>query len=127
MGLYTVSDPSESDGPYGEPIFLAYGRYLLPPHPPHLSLIQDPAVSHTYRRIFLPPYEAFPTRQEAYDSTAVTHAEDVELTADELRSGLARGGRWVFYSIWEVTEEPKGGWEAGGRGRGRDMVLIHGR
>lgn len=33
----------------------------------------------------------------------------------------------MFYSTWEMTREPKGGWEGGGKGRGRDLVLIHGK
>ncbi|KAL7424075.1 hypothetical protein Q5752_001660 [Cryptotrichosporon argae] len=103
-----------------------YGRYLLPPHPPHLPLINDPAVAHTYRRLFLRPYASFATLQEAYDTTEITHSEDVALTADEIAAGVKRGGRWVFYSVWEMKDEPAGGWEAGGKGRGRDLVLIHG-
>ncbi|KAK8869772.1 hypothetical protein IAR55_000340 [Kwoniella newhampshirensis] len=113
LGLYTVEDPT-------------YGRWLLPPHPPHLTLINDPDVTHHYRRVFLPPYSAFKSKQEAYDSTQIIHAEDVKLVKEELETGVRLGGRWVFYSTWEMEHEPKGGWEGGGRGRGRDLVLIHG-
>ncbi|KAK4685570.1 acylglycerol lipase, partial [Tremellales sp. Uapishka_1] len=111
-GLYTVPDPT-------------YGRWLLPPHPPHVALLENPAVRHRFRRIFLAPYSTFDTLQEAYDTTAITFAEDVTFTADEIQSGKQRGGRWVAYSMWEM-DEPEGGWEAGGRGVGRDLVLIHG-
>ncbi|WWD15954.1 hypothetical protein CI109_100378 [Kwoniella shandongensis] len=112
-GLYTVQDPT-------------YGRWLLPPHPPHLSLINDPGVSHNYRRVFLPPYGSFKSKQEAYDSTQIIHAEDVKLVKEELETGVKHGGRWVCYSTWEMKDEPKGGWDGGGKGRGRDLVLIHG-
>ncbi|WVR05205.1 hypothetical protein IAU60_002217 [Kwoniella sp. DSM 27419] len=111
-GLYTVPDPT-------------YGRWLLPPHPPHRVLIDDQAVQRSYRRVFLPPYSHFKTPQEAYDTTQITYSEDVELTPQELESGVRRGGRWVFYSTWEMKEEPRGGWEGGGKGRGRDIVLVH--
>ncbi|UOH81455.1 tubulin alpha-1A chain [Cryptococcus neoformans] len=90
--LYTVKDPT-------------YGRYLLPHHPPHLELVNDPTVSHNCRRII--------------------HAEDISLTPEELDSGVKRGGRWVAYSTWEMHEPPEGGWEGGGRGKGKDLVLVH--
>ena len=80
-----------------------------------------------YRRIFLPPYGHFRTLQEAFDSTEIIHSEDVEVTQQEIQTGLERGGRWVFYSTWEMKEEPKGGWEGGGRGKGSDVVMVHGR
>jgi len=64
--------------------------------------------------------------REAYDSTAIIHSEDVEITETEVKGGVARGGRWVFYSTWEMKDEPEGGWEGNGRGRDRDLVLIHG-
>ncbi|WVF72190.1 hypothetical protein IAT40_007002 [Kwoniella sp. CBS 6097] len=111
-GLYTVPDPT-------------YGRWTAPPHPPHLPLINHPEVTHKYRRIFLPPYESFASKNEAYDTTQIIHAEDVQLIEEEIESGVKRGGRWVCYSTWEMKEEPKGGWEGGGRGRGRDMVVVH--
>ncbi|WWC89994.1 uncharacterized protein L201_004924 [Kwoniella dendrophila CBS 6074] len=103
-----------------------YGRYTLPPHPPHLTLINDPNVTKKYRRVFLRPYNAFGDKHEAYDTTQIIHAEDVNLTEDEIIPGLVRGGRWICYSVWELEEEPEGGWEGGGKGRGRDMVLAHG-
>jgi hypothetical protein len=31
-----------------------------------------------------------------------------------------------MYTIWEMKQEPEGGWEGGGKGRGRDLVLVHG-
>ena len=105
----------------------AYGRYTLPAHPPHRKFTLDPAISHTYRRIFIPPYDSFPSPRDAYDSTVITHAEDVQMTEDELQTGVAHGSRWLFYSVWERQEEPQAGWEGGGRGRGRDLVLVHGR
>ncbi|WVQ98766.1 hypothetical protein IAU59_005897 [Kwoniella sp. CBS 9459] len=113
LGFYTVPDPT-------------YGRWMAPPHVPHLSLINDPEVTHKYRRIFLPPYETFATKNEAYDTTQIIHAEDVQLIEEEIASGVERGGRWVCYSTWEMKNEPKGGWEGGGRGRGKDMVVVHG-
>ncbi|WRT67175.1 uncharacterized protein IL334_004141 [Kwoniella shivajii] len=112
-GLYRVPDPT-------------YGRYTLPAHPPHLPLIDDPDVTSKYRRIFLPPYSDFRTYNEAYDSTKIIHAEDVQLTTEEIISGVKRGGRWVCYSTWEIRDEPESGWEAGGRGRGKDIVVVHG-
>ncbi|WVQ78304.1 hypothetical protein IAT38_000389 [Cryptococcus sp. DSM 104549] len=113
LGLYKVEDPT-------------YGRYLLPPHPPHLSLINLPKTTHSYRRVFLPPYSSFSSLNEAYDSTQIIYADDVKLTEEELKTGVEKGGRWVCYSVWEMTEAPEGGWEGGGKGRGRDLVLVHG-
>ncbi|OXG93101.1 lysophospholipase [Cryptococcus neoformans A2-102-5] len=111
--LYTVKDPT-------------YGRYLLPHHPPHLELVNDPTVSHHYRRVFLRPFDSFRSYHEAYDTTQIIHAEDISLTPEELDSGVKRGGRWVAYSTWEMHEPPSGGWEGGGRGKGKDLVLVHG-
>lgn len=48
------------------------------------------------------------------------------MTKEELVSGVETGGRWVFYSVWEMKDEPAGGWEGGGKGRGRDLLLLHG-
>ena len=56
----------------------------------------------------------------------IIHSEEVKLTEDEIREGVMRGGRWVTYSVWEMEGEPEGGWTYGGKGRGRDLVLIHG-
>ena len=84
-------------------------------------------MTRNYRRIFLPPFESFSSLRKACDSTIITYAEDVEITKDEVESGVRRGGRWVFYSTWEMAEPPEGGWEGGGRGRGRDLVLVHGK
>ncbi|WVW83037.1 hypothetical protein I302_105054 [Kwoniella bestiolae CBS 10118] len=112
-GLYKIPDPT-------------YGRYTLPPHPPHLEVINNPDVSHRYRRVFLPPYSSFKNLHEAYDTTQITYAEDVKLTEEEVVSGVERGGRWVVYSIWEMKGEPEGGWVEGGKGLGRDMILCHG-
>ncbi|WVQ89028.1 hypothetical protein IAS59_002775 [Cryptococcus gattii] len=111
--LYTVKDPT-------------YGRYLLPHHPPHLDLVNDPSISHNYRRVFLRPFNSFRSYHEAYDTTQIIHAEDISLTPEELDSGVKHGGRWVAYSTWEMHEPPEGGWEGGGRGKGRDLVLVHG-
>ncbi|KIR58751.1 lysophospholipase [Cryptococcus bacillisporus CA1873] len=111
--LYTVKDPT-------------YGRYLLPHHPPHLDLVNDPSVSHNYRRVFLRPFNSFRSYHEAYDTTQIIHAEDISLMPEELDSGVKHGGRWVAYSTWEMHEPPEGGWEGGGRGKGRDLVLVHG-
>lgn len=104
----------------------AYGRYLLSHHPPHLDLVNDPSVSHNYRRVFLRPFNSFRSYHEAYDTTQIIHAEDISLTPEELDSGVKHGGRWVAYSTWEMHEPPEGGWEGGGRGKGRDLVLVHG-
>lgn len=103
----------------------AYGRYLLPPHPPHQSVLEDPRIHHRYRRVFLRPYSQFKTLQEAYDTTEIIHADDVKLTKEEIVEGVKHGGRWVTYSVWEM-DEPEGGWEAGGRGKGVDLVMVHG-
>ncbi|ODO03330.1 lysophospholipase [Cryptococcus wingfieldii CBS 7118] len=113
MGLYKVQDPT-------------YGRYLLPNHPPHLALVEDPTVSHNYRRVFLPPTPSFKSYHEAWDTTQIIHAENVNLVKDELASGVKWGGRWVTYSTWEMTSPPEGGWEGAGRGVGKDLVLVHG-
>nr|XP_019013572.1 lysophospholipase [Kwoniella pini CBS 10737]OCF52353.1 lysophospholipase [Kwoniella pini CBS 10737] len=112
-GFYKVPDPT-------------YGRYTLPPHPPHRILIDDPAVTHRYRRVFLRPFNSFADKHEAYDTTQIIHAEDVNLTEDEIYRGLQLGGRWVFYSTWELKEQPKGGWEGSGKGLGKDIILAHG-
>jgi len=64
--------------------------------------------------------------QEYYDSTEITHAEDVLLTTEELDQGVKRGGRWVFYIVFEMEKAPEGGWEAHGRGIGRDLMMVHG-
>lgn len=50
----------------------------------------------------------------------------MSLTQDEIRSGNERGGRWVCYSTWEMKNEPEGGWTYGGKGKGVDVVLVHG-
>jgi hypothetical protein len=65
--------------------------------------------------------------QEAYDSTEIIYSEDVKLTEEEIEEGVKRGGRWITYSVWEMEEEPAGGWTHGGKGKGRDLVLIHGK
>lgn len=49
----------------------------------------------------------------------------MQLTKEEIAEGVKRGGRWVTYSVWEM-DEPQGGWEAGGRGVGTDLVMVHG-
>lgn len=99
----------------------------MPPHPPHRALLDDTEISRSFHRIFLPPYNAFSTLHEAYESTEIIHSEDVRLDPEEIRTGVIRGGRWVFYSVWEIQKEPEGGWEAGGKGRGHDIVLVHGK
>jgi hypothetical protein len=105
---------------------VAYGRYLLPDHPPHRFLLDDPNISHTWRRIALPPTSSFPHKRDGHDATEITHSEDVSLTKEEIEEGKKRGGRWVMYTIWEMKHEPEGGWEGGGKGRGKDLVLVHG-
>jgi acylglycerol lipase len=64
--------------------------------------------------------------QEYYDSTEITHAEDVQLTAEELEEGVKQGGRWVFYIVFEMEDAPEGGWAEDGRGKGRDLMMVHG-
>lgn len=103
----------------------AYERYLLPHHPPTQALLATPKVKHQFRRVFLKPFSQFKTWKEAYETTEIVHSEVVELTPEEIASGVERGGRWIFYSVWEM-DEPDGGWEEGGKGQGRDLVLIHG-
>lgn len=104
----------------------AYGRYLLPHHPPHHALIDDPNVKHVWRRVFLKPYNQFKTWQAAFDSCEIIHSEEVQLKPEELESGVKRGGRWIFYSVWKLDKEPQGGWEEGGKGLNRDLLLVHG-
>lgn len=89
-------------------------------------MVNDPAVSHNYRRVFLRPFNSFRSYHEAYDTTQIIHAENISLIPEELDSGVKRGGRWVAYSTWEMHEPPEGGWEGGGRGKGKDLVLVHG-
>lgn len=105
----------------------AHGRYLLPHHPPHLELINNPDVKHVWRRVFLKPYKEFNTLEEAYDSCEIIGSEEVQLKPEELASGVKRGGRWVFYSVWKLDKEPQGGWEEGGKGLNRDLLLVHGK
>lgn len=83
-------------------------------------------MKRTFRRVFVKPYSAFATWKEAYQTTEIVHSEDVELTEEELKSGQQYGNRWLFYAVWELSKEPEGGWEEGGKGRGRDIVLVHG-
>lgn len=108
------------------PAHTAYGRYLLPHHKPHGSLVDHAEVKHTFRRVFLKPAAQFKTWAEAYETTDIVHSEDVQLTEDEIAAGHKHGGRWIFYSVWEMESEPEGGWEEGGKGRGKDLILIHG-
>nr|ODN88525.1 lysophospholipase [Cryptococcus depauperatus CBS 7855] len=113
LGLYKISDPT-------------YGRYLGEVYPPHTPFIEDLAITHTYRRVFLAPYSDFESPREAYDSTRVIYAEDVCHTPQELEEGVKRGGRWVTYSVWEMKNPPEEGWTRGGRGLGNDLVMVHG-
>jgi len=128
--LYTVPDPSRPSNPAHTPMYLimgsyaAYGRWNLPVHPPHLSLIQHPLVTHRYRRVFLKPYNEFPSDSAAYESHVIVSSEDVSLTPNELKNTTS--SRWIFYSVWEMSEPPDG-WEAEGKGVGRDLVLCHGK
>ena len=105
----------------------AYGRYLLPPHPPHVPLLEHPNISHTYHRIFFPPVHTFKSTREAYDTTEITHSEVIKIIPEELKTGYDKGGRWVVYSIWEMKNPPPGGWEMSGKGLGRDLLLCHGK
>lgn len=99
----------------------------MPSHPPHIELLQDPAITHRYRRVYLRPAQDFRTTQEYYDSTEILDAEDVSLRPEELEAGVKKGGRWVFYIVFEMGEPPKEGWAEDGRGRGRDLMLVHGK
>ena len=119
IGAYSVKDPSELLDTSRNSC-IAYGRYTLPPHPPHLQLINHPKVRHRYRRIFLRPISEFSHLQDAYETTDIIYAEDVKLTPEEIQSGVAKGGRWICYSIWEMAE-------SSGRGTGCDLVLAHGK
>ena len=131
FGLYTVTDPSRSHF-LGSPKcradawFAAYGRWNLPDHPPHQDLVDDPAVSHSYRRVFLPALSTFPSHQAAYESVAVVKSESVGLKPQEIAAGLEVSDRWIIYSTWEMKSPPKDGWEGEGKGVGRDLVLVHG-
>lgn len=88
-------------------------------------LLETPKVKHWFRRVFLKPFAQFKTWEEAYGTTEIIYSDDVEIKPEEIVSGVEHGGRWIFYSVWEM-DEPDGGWEEGGRGRGRDLALIHG-
>ncbi|WVQ70014.1 uncharacterized protein L199_008238 [Kwoniella botswanensis] len=112
-GLYHIPDPT-------------YGRYITPRYPPHTEILDDPNIISKYRRVFLPPYKSFKNLHEAYDTTQIIYSEDVSLTLQEVEEGVKRGGRWVCYSTWEYKDEPQGGWEEGGKGLGKDMILCHG-
>lgn len=83
-------------------------------------------MTHRYRRVFLRPRKTFDTDQEYYDSTEIVDAEDVTLTEEELVSGNAKGGRWIVYIVFQMAQEPESGWAEGGRGQGRDLMLVHG-
>ncbi|BEJ04485.1 hypothetical protein CcaverHIS641_0203020 [Cutaneotrichosporon cavernicola] len=109
---YTVADPT-------------YGRYLLPHHAPTQQLMATPGVRHTFRRVFLRPFRDCKTWHEAYNTTEIVHSDEVKLEEAEVAEGVKHGGRWLFYSVWEM-DEPEAGWECGGKGRGRDLVLVHG-
>jgi hypothetical protein len=89
--------------------------------------LNDATITRRYRRVYLRPETDFKTAQEYYDSTEIIHAEDVSLKPEELKTGLAKGGRWVFYIVFEMLEAPKEGWAEDGRGRGRDLMLVHGK
>ena len=96
---------------------LAYGRWNLPHHPPHLELINDPVINHSYRRIFLP--------ETPLETTEILVSETVQLEPSEITMDRP-SNRWLVYSIWEM-KEPEGGWEEGGKGLGKDLVLAHGK
>jgi len=123
LGLYTTPDPSNY------PISVcslipAYGRFCLPPHPPHLALINNPSVTHTYRRVFLKPYSEFDSLAEAYASTEILGSAETDLSSHSLLNPTTN--RWICYSTWEMTQ-PNSGWEGDGKGVGRDLVLVHGK
>lgn len=129
-GLYTVPDPSRSRSIALSSFcltHLAYGRWNLPSHPPHSELLNDPTITKRYRRVYLRPETEFKTTQEYYDSTEIADAEDVLLRPEELEAGVRKGGRWVFYIVFEMPEAPEEGWAENGRGRGRDLMLVHGK
>lgn len=104
----------------------AYGRWDLPTYAPHLDLINDPAITRRYRRVYMRPEADFSSAQEYYDSTEILHAEDVSLAPHELEDGVKLGGRWLFYIVFEMSKPPRNGWEDGGRGKGRDLLMVHG-
>lgn len=129
-GLYTVPDPSTSRSIVFISLDLtlvAYGRWNLPNHPPHSELLNDPSITKRYRRVYLRPATDFKSTQEYYDSTEIIDAEDVLMRPEELEAGVRKGGRWVFYIVFEMPEAPEKGWAEDGRGRGRDLMLVHGK
>lgn len=75
--------------------------------------------------MFLKPNSAFKTWEDAYETTDIIYSENVELKEKEIKEGVKRGGRWIFYSVWEM-DEPDGGWEEGGKGKDHDLILVHG-
>jgi acylglycerol lipase len=88
--------------------------------------LDDPEISHRYRRVHLRPRSSFASSAEYYDSTEIAHAEDVHLAPNELQRGVEQGGRWVFYIVFEMLKPPTGGWQEDGKGRGRDLMMVHG-
>lgn len=66
-------------------------------------------------RIFIPS-------SAPYDSVHVEYAETVQLTAEELSRERIRGGRWVYYKVYEMKEEKLK--EKGGMGV--DVCVVHG-
>lgn len=47
--------------------------------------------------------------------------------AEEIDRGVKQGGRWVFYIVFEMEDAPEEGWAEDGRGRGRDLMMVHGK
>ncbi|KAF8315833.1 alpha/beta-hydrolase [Clavulina sp. PMI_390] len=115
-----------------------FGRYLLPPSPLQLDIESRPNMETRTRRVFYKaaskpsttvkgfgktePTAPLPAVGDAslQDYIVVQEGEDVTLTAAELRSG--QGRNWVVYKTYELnTPEARAG-----KGRGCDVVLIHG-
>ncbi|KIJ26934.1 hypothetical protein M422DRAFT_38001 [Sphaerobolus stellatus SS14] len=99
IGLYTPSDPT-------------YGRYLISTPDSELELASRTAngvqVKTRMRRIFVD------------DLGKGKEAEDVQLISEELSTG--KGREWVFYKVWERVDARA----MKGRGRGSDVLLLHG-
>ncbi|ORX39914.1 Alpha/Beta hydrolase protein [Kockovaella imperatae] len=110
--LWDVVEPYLKGAGLYQPTDLTYGRWNIGHHPPVKDLLNDPKLKHSYRRVFIA--DEVPVR--ALDS------EIVDLGPETLRSSE----NWLSYSIWEMPEPDQDGWEEEGRGRGKDLVLIHG-
>jgi acylglycerol lipase len=90
----------------------AYGRYLIPPPPAEIALINNPSITLTQRRIFFPAHSSL-------DTTEVEFSEYVEVKEEELSKERRRSGRWVYYKTWEMEGDDR-------KGKAVDVIMTHG-